>query len=230
MTSDVKQRIDYEQIGLGLVLEDETQSDGVLVSPEEQRQRSELARRKFEDSRHPGWFDDYEFLRQQGWNWRVAAFIAWASSPKKLRHPETQMKLAQEILGLTSDRVINTWRKKNPAIDEAIALFQAQPMFEHRRDAFNALANLAATEDYKAHQDRKLFFEMTGDYVPRMKVDQRITPGVNDLRNLSDEELLRLARGAKKEKPGNDMPPGAEVIVPQPFPKGDGEDPEEISE
>ncbi len=63
---------------------------------------------------------DYQMLRDQCWPWRVAAYIAWASSPRVGRQPHTQMELAKQILGLTSDRVINTWRKKNPAIDEIV--------------------------------------------------------------------------------------------------------------
>jgi len=67
----------------------------------------------------PRWLDDYLELCKGGWPWRVAAYIAWASTPRGSREPKTQDDLARNHLGLTSDRAINTWRKKNPAIDEA---------------------------------------------------------------------------------------------------------------
>jgi len=36
-----------------------------------------------------------------------------------------------------------------------------------RRDAFEALVAVATMPEPSAHSDRKLFFEMTGDYRPR---------------------------------------------------------------
>ena len=32
-----------------------------------------------------GWFEDYEYLMEKGWPWRVAAYIAWATMPKNVR-------------------------------------------------------------------------------------------------------------------------------------------------
>jgi hypothetical protein len=102
-------------------------------------------------------------------------------------------------LGLNSDRQIWAWRTKNPAIDETVALLQAAPLFEHRADIFKALITSAASGDYKSHQDRKLAFEMMGDYVQRMKVesDRR---NLDDLSEMSEEELQQIARLGTTER------------------------------
>lgn len=110
------------------------------------------------------WWQDYRELRELGWDWRKAAFIAWAASPIATREPATQDELAVQVLGLSSDRVIRKWRIKFPEMDDQIAVMQAAPLLRHRRDVFDALAESAATKDYHNHADRKLFLEMTGDY------------------------------------------------------------------
>src|SRR5512133_2078388 len=82
----------------------------------------------------PRWLDDYLELCKGGWPWRVAAYIAWASTPKGSREPKTQEELARNHLGLTSDRAIMTWRKKNPAVDEMVRMMQSGSLFKHRAE------------------------------------------------------------------------------------------------
>ena len=65
------------------------------------------------------WKEDYERLRLEGWDYRKAAYIAWASSPVKDRWPETQAKLAEE-LGLKSARTIQKWRENDARIDRDV--------------------------------------------------------------------------------------------------------------
>jgi hypothetical protein len=113
------------------------------------------------------WWNDYLLLRDEGFTWRIAAYIAWSASPAKERWPATQQELADQILGLKSDRVIRRWRTMNPAIDARIERFQVEPLLRHRRDVIDALVDVASSRDTAAHSDRKLFFEMTGDYKPR---------------------------------------------------------------
>lgn len=164
------------------------------ISPEEARQISEAARQALEkrsQAELPEWFQDYVRLLQQGWPWRVAVYIAWASSPRVGRWPETLEKLATEVLGLASPRVIFTWRRKYPSINSVVAMMQAAPLWEHRRDVIAALVKNAATADYKTFNDRKLFLEMTGDYVPRSQLDLG-KAARNDLSELSDAELDEL--------------------------------------
>ncbi|MBE3038628.1 MAG: hypothetical protein IMZ62_07440 [Chloroflexi bacterium] len=188
---------ELQQIPLGLTI-DETEP-GVNISPEEARLRSEAARSTLEQSgEQPEWYKRYAELRAAGWSWRVACYIAWASCPMNGRNPKTQDELARQVLGLNSDRQIWVWRKKNPAIDETVAVFQAAPLFEHRSDLFEALWKSGTSGDYKSHNDRKLAFEMMGDFVPRMKVETE-KGKISDLGEISDEELERKARLAQVE-------------------------------
>jgi len=167
--------------------------------------RSERARVAFEALRGtpsgPGWMEDYFRLRDHGWPWRIAAYIAWASSPKRARKPRTLQELATSVLGLTSPRQVYVWLEKNPGIKEAIAMLQAASLWEHRRDVFDALVKVASEPDYKGHADRRLFFEMVGDYVPRSRLDARVRDGAvaeDDLSHMSDDELRALAQAALK--------------------------------
>lgn len=181
------------QLALGLDLE-VIEAD-VSISPEEALRRSETARLALKDrfaAGSLGWADDYYHLLDNGWPWRVAAYIAWASSPRANRFPKTQEELSTNILGLTSDRQISTWRKKNPAIDETIGLMQAAPLMDYRRDAFEALAESAADPSHHGAQDRKTFFTMTTDYVPHQKVD--VERPKLDPSDLSIEELREIAK------------------------------------
>jgi ERCC4-type nuclease len=96
---------------------------------------------------------------------------------------------------LTSDRQISVWRKKNPTIDETVTLLQSAALFEHRADIYRAMINVATSDDYKGHADRKLALEILGDYVPTAKLTalmKKANAG-DDLSQLSDEELAKLA-------------------------------------
>jgi len=169
-----------------------------MISPDEARLISETARVEFEELPKDGaaWHADYLDLRQHGWPWRVAAYIAWASSPKIDRKPATIAELASKVLGLRSPRVIYTWRQKYPSLDAVVAMMQAKPLFAHRRDVFSALVQVASEPDYKGHNDRKLFFEMTGDHIPKSKLDLGRSGKSGDLSELSDEELAAMIGGA----------------------------------
>ena len=149
-----------------------------------QRRVAEAALRqaKGEELTIPTWWAEYLALRAEGWDWRKAAFIAWAAQPVVGRWPETQEELAQQVLGLKSDRVICKWRNENPAIGERIEAMQVAPLMLHRRDVIEALIAVASLDSPSAHQDRKLFLEMTGDYhgatlnIPGLKTYVAISP------------------------------------------------------
>lgn len=220
----------YEQLALGLSLDAESAGQAGFVSPEEARRRSmaaRLAMRKRgaglagrpddgDDAEDPPeqeeaeWVERYRELLNAGWPWRVACYIAWASSPRIGRWPKTQDELARGVLGLTSDRVIATWRTKNPTIDQLVADWQALPLLEHRADVFRALARSASNPDHRSNPDRKVFLEMTGDYTPKARLDIRRPGDVDDLSQWSDEELDKAARQAK----------GGEEPTPGPSLKG----------
>ena len=161
----------------------------------------------------PRWMDLYKRLVEGGWKWRVAVYIAWAAQTKKYRWPTTQEELAVQCLGLTTDRAIATWRKRNPSIDETISMLQGSIIFDSLPDALNAMVEVATEPDYKGHQDRKLMFEMAGVYTPSSKITAEmakrlVNSSADDLEDLSDEELRRIenmahsARESKERKEG----------------------------
>lgn len=181
-----------QQLPLDLVIDEENQgAGGGFISPADAQRISEAARAAFE-STGAAWMEEYRRLREVGWPWRVACYIAWAASPKRERRPKTQAELASQILGLTSDRQIGTWRKKNPVIDETVGLLQAAPLLAHRRDIYDALVESATNPDYKGHQDRKLALELLGDYVPRKDLKLSGSVAGRGVSEKSDDELRAL--------------------------------------
>jgi hypothetical protein len=136
---------------------------------EEIKAMSESTRAEGGFSGVPAYYEVYLDLRDGGWPPRIAAYIAWASSPRQGRWPKTQDELAT-LLGLTSDRQFTKWRRANKAIDDLIAKLQLEPLLKHRADVFSALIASASTPDYKNQPDRKLFLEITGDHVPTTKL------------------------------------------------------------
>lgn len=193
------------QLSLNLDLAD---AEDPGISTEDARIKAEAAHRALESLfgkvGSPKWLEDYNELIRGGWPWRVAAYIAWAATPRLAREPRTQDELAKIHLGLTSDRVIATWRRRNPAIDETVRLLQASPLFKHRAEIFTALVAVAMKPEYKSHNDRKLAFELMGDHIPTSKLQAELKKrglGVDDLSELSDAELIELARAAEERKP-----------------------------
>ena len=181
---------------------DETEEDARerMITPEEARLISEAARGALDTKtgRTPDWMKDYIMLREQGWPWRLACYIAWAGGPKLRRWPETLQELATEVLGLTSPRVIYTWRQKYASINTVVSMFQAQPLFEHRREIITALVASAVQPDYKGFNDRKLALEMLGDYTPKSKLE--VAKGnQSGIGELSDTELYELMGEIEEE-------------------------------
>ena len=180
-----------------------------FIDPEEASRRSALAKGTLEkllgepvnlnnDNGVIAWANEYFALLNVGWSWRVAAYIAWASSKKIGRYPDTQAKFAKEILGLNSDRAISTWRKKNESIDEAVGILQTYSMFDYRRDAIEAMGISAANPTKDGNRDRKLLFQMSGDWTPSLKIEDQRNPGTNDLASMSTEELKKAVKKAKQ--------------------------------
>ena len=179
----------------------ETAAQSALTMAEA-RMISEAARAAFvEQKKVPGWFDEYLKLIDLGWPWRVACYMAWAAAPKISRQPTTLDELAV-MLGLRSPRVIYTWRAKYPAINQVVAMLQAAPLWEHRREVIEALVSVASTPDYKSFNDRKLFLELTGDYVPRSVQQTLVGQSSKDLTEMSDAELDAMLAGAAERQDG----------------------------
>jgi hypothetical protein len=168
--------------------------EGATLDPLSEAQlRSEAARRVFEARQDVGpWMDEYFDLMAEGWPWRKAVFILWASQPTKKRHPATQWELATEILGLTSDRVIREWKAKDPALTGKIKVLQASPLMRARADIFDALVESASKGNYKNHQDRKMALVMMGDYVEKQKLVFG-AEGQGEAEEMSTEDLRAIA-------------------------------------
>lgn len=184
---------DY-QLRLPLELE-EMESGQQPLSPEEIRLRSETARMALNHA-DVAWKDEYLNLVEGGWNWRVAAYIAWASTPKDGRIPKTQDELATQHLSLTSDRQISEWRRKNPSIDQMIASLQSSPLWEHRASYYKALDKGAkkAGDDYKFYKHLQLALELLGDYVSKSEIEAKLNQQfTGELSKLSFKEKLKLA-------------------------------------
>lgn len=176
-------QLELENFASGI--QDDETAGGELLSVADVRAKEMLFRKtlvadkKIEETDEiPSWAEMYQQLLNANIRPRVAAFIAWATMPKKYRYPETQDKLATEVLGLTSDRAIATWRKKYPEIDMMISALQAEALLEYRPGAFHALGMVAADPSYRANPDRRLLFEMTKDYTPRIKSEVSEGAGV----------------------------------------------------
>lgn len=203
---DYELNAEFRQMALDLELP-EVESEGVSV--EDARMRSETALqalKKLRDTQNaPGWLNTFFDLLDGGWPWRQATYIAWASTPVDGRMPKTQDELARNFLGLTSDRALATWRKRNPAILEMIAILQSAPLWEQRADQFKALNDGAkkAGDDYKFFNHLKLAMEMRRDYIPASEVSASLRKKLSgDLSDLSDEELEVLERALKERDSG----------------------------
>jgi hypothetical protein len=103
------------------------------------------------------------------WDWRRALYIAWRCVPPLLRVPRYEHELATQLLGLTNTRTIRGWREKDPEIDKRIAALPKELLINHLSAVMAALVAVASDPDPKAYQDRKLFLEMTGQYVGKFE-------------------------------------------------------------
>lgn len=159
---------------------------------------AEAMRGLFEARSDVPWLADYWTLRDEGWDWRKAAYIAWAATPVDGRWPATQEALAREVLGLNSSRAIRGWRQGNPAIDERVASLLVESLMDARADVIRALKAVAGTPAASAHRDRKMFLEMTQLYTPEMRL--RMTDAGSDVRELSDAELEAMARKPNRDE------------------------------
>lgn len=134
----------------------------------------------------------YEQLREEGWYYIDAAYIAWKSLPKKIRVPDTQVELANR-LGV-SDATLKKRRQKNPRIDErANKALLTGSLLPQMDEVIDALMESAADPSYKHHADRKLALEMAGLYVPKQAIDLGVTATKGNEAEKSEEELRQIA-------------------------------------
>lgn len=133
------------------------------------------------------------------WDWRKALYIAWSCVPTRQRWPKYEYELATDFLGLTNTRTIREWKRKDPEIEVRIAEGPKKLLLGYVADVMEALVMVATQADAKAHQDRKLFLELTGQYKPAGKLELMGEGGgpidMREVGELSDEELERIATG-----------------------------------
>ncbi|MGD9726280.1 MAG: hypothetical protein AB7R40_22260 [Nitrospiraceae bacterium] len=131
-------------------------------------------------------------------DWRKAAYEAWSSLPASLRRPKTLTELADQ-LGLRNTATIRHWRRKDPQLETRFKERLTGRLLEYAPDVMMALVAVAADADPKAHQDRKLYLEMTGLYKPKQTIEATGAEGEplipappQDLSKLSVDELRQL--------------------------------------
>lgn len=193
-------QLELENFGATIASAEDADSEQPLTVAEI-REREITARMALKDKLDdtgdlPFWADNYHRLLQAGWKWRIAAYVAWASTPKKGRWPETLDQLAKDVLGLTSPRAIFEWRKKYSSIDQMIADLQADELLEARADVFHTLKLMAMTPDYKNAADRRVYLEMIGAYIPTSKLAAELRRrgiSADDLADMSDAQLREIA-------------------------------------
>jgi len=175
------------------------------IGYQEALERSQAAQRVWErrgierpaDSDAPSWMAVYWWLREQGWSWRKATYMAWEASPRVNRWPGTVEELATDVLGLTSARQIYKWRE-NPTLLETIAQLKISPLMAHLPEVWAAFLKVAKTSDYKSIPAMKMAFEMAGIYEQR--VVHRSEEGRPDLSKMSYEELIAYQEELRREQ------------------------------
>ena len=170
--------------------------EGVVVKEYDAAQlRSLEARRLLEASGESApWMDDYWRLIGEGWAWRQAVYIVWASLPSELRQPKTQAELATQVLGLTSDRMIREWRSSNPAIDAEVFKTRLTIVDKHLPDVLDAWAESAKDPSGRNHADRHDFLVYAG-VIDDTRKFKFVPESEDDLKELSDDELKALEAG-----------------------------------
>jgi len=133
---------------------------GHSYSEESPKPAESTAKAKDQALAHFAWYPTYQAIKER-FEWRKAAYIAWAASPKKGRVPALEDDMAQ-LLGYTAARTFRKWKKENPDIDAAIREMKLAPLEEHLADVITAWVDSALIVGRDGHADRKLFLERAG--------------------------------------------------------------------
>lgn len=170
-----------------------------LLTPGQDESRNAYRRLNDLAEAYPGripWWETYRELRDAGWDWRRAVYIAWSVLPKHRRWPGTVEELAKLVLGLQSARVIRKWREENPAIDVAIEQAKLGMLGGHLADVLEAWVSVAGMHDPAAHRDRITYLETMGVYKNKSALELMgegggpiRTKAVDELEGFDDDEL-----------------------------------------
>lgn len=132
------------------------------------------------------------------WDWRKALYIAWSCVPSKKRWPRFEIELI-EVLGLTNTATIRRWKLADPEIEKRIEAGPKKLLGDHIADVMQALVTVAIDPTPQAHQDRKLFLELTGQYNPKGTIDLKGALAVGEIDEmLTDEEQAALEKTLKE--------------------------------
>jgi hypothetical protein len=138
-----------------------------------------------------GWLAIYQIERERGRDFRVAALIAWKSWPGE-KWPANQQDLAK-MLGMKSDRRFYVWRNEDPTIDEEINLIWERMMADQVKEVDSVNLQVAKLADYKATQERRLFYQRRG----LLEGETPVRVNINNIQNLSEAELDKLINAGK---------------------------------
>lgn len=137
------------------------------------------------------WGVNFIALLDEGWYWRDAAYIVWASLPRALRVPATKGELAA-LLGITP-QALSQRTTKNPAIQKRALTFTLRMLHDDIGSVVEALVISASDPSYKHAPDRKLALEIAGLYTPRQQIDLANTTATKDDHQFDEADLERLA-------------------------------------
>lgn len=132
------------------------------------------------------------------WDWRKALYIAWSCVPSAQRWPRFEVELI-ELLGLTNTATIRKWKAADREIEERIAAGPKKLLGGHVADVLAALVKVASEPSPQAHQDRKLFLELTGQYDPKGTINLRGAVAVGEIDEMLDDEEQKAVEQALKE-------------------------------
>lgn len=132
------------------------------------------------------------------WDWRKALYIAWNCLPPSKRWPRHENQLI-DLLGLANTATFRKWKAGDPEIEKRIEAGPKRLLMGHVAEVMEALVRVAKDASPQAHQDRKLFLEMTGQYNPKGMVALAGAVAVGDIDELlGDEEQTAVAEALKK--------------------------------
>lgn len=146
------------------------------------------------------WRDLMEERTEDGkrrWDWRKALYIAWHCVPTSKRWPRHKYEL-MDILGV-NDATARKWRQNDKEIDERIASGPKSLLGGHVANVLSALVQVAEKADPQAHQDRKLFLEITGLYKPKGEVALAGAVFAGDIDDVLDDDEQAEIAGMMRE-------------------------------
>ena len=155
---------------------------GAAVNVLDQARIQSAEARAIFEGRHegdPDWLIYFDLVEER-WPWRKAAYIAWCTQPRDQRQPDTEQKFAIQELGLTSARKVREWKQD----DEFLGFIKdmAKSMLAGARlDIFAALVESATSGNPRNHADRKMAFEMLGDYKQTLRLGSTLPDDLDQL-------------------------------------------------